>query len=167
MEWWSHNLIFDNSIIYKNITVKTFSKESIILFLEQFHQHSSLPPVVIPHLGWDWRIFKLLSGNIGTSEKMNTCRNSCVIKAASALPRINIGLVKILIFYNSVWKRNMMTGGSNSGSTMHKFSDLLQQLLEELQPKVTWDVELWMGYGVPWSQAHIRIKRILRGFMVI
>ena len=78
---------------------------NLSIFLEQFHQHSSLPPVVIPHLGWDWRVLRLLlSVNIGTSEKMTTCRNSCVKNAVKALPRINIGLVMILIVFKSIGK---------------------------------------------------------------
>ena len=85
--------------------MKTYSP-NLSLFLEQPHQHSSLPPVVIPHLGWDWRVLRLLlSVNIGTSGKMNTCRNRCVQKAMKALPRINIGLVKILIIFKSYLKK--------------------------------------------------------------
>ena len=92
----------------------------LLLFLEQPHQHSSLPPVVIPHLGWDWRVFKLLlSVNIGASEKMNTWRNRCVQNAIKALPRMNIGLVKMLISLRSNLSEKAISR-SRSGSTIHR-----------------------------------------------
>ena len=100
-------------------TMKT-CPPNLSIFLEQFHQHSSLPPVVIPHLGWDWRVLRLLlSVNIGTSEKMNTWRNRCVQNAIKALPRMNIGLVKMLISLCSNLSGKVISR-SRSGSTIHR-----------------------------------------------
>ena len=132
-------------------TVKTYAP-NLVLFLEQFHQHSSLPPVVIPHLGWDWRVFRLLlSVNIGTSEKMNACRNRCVQNAVKALPRIRIGLVKILIIFKIIWKSNTMTGGSRSGPTIHRLSNYSHWFknISSKKPVIYWLVIPLKK--VPWS----------------
>ena len=96
-----------------NTTSKKMLLPSVIS-LEQFHQHSSLPPEVTPHFGWLWRIFRFLVVAIlllcsfnssGTFEEMFTKSNSPWIRNArrrpAPEPMRNVGFINIDIMATS------------------------------------------------------------------
>ena len=72
--------------------------------MEQFHQHSSLPPVVVPQFGWSWRMGTFLADELSS---INVCSPTWIINVTNkwitktnSPPKITFGSIifKQLIF---------------------------------------------------------------------
>ena len=72
---------------------------SEVVVLVQFHQHSSLPPEVMPHLGWFRRTLLIVSlcsaSSIGTFRLLTKSSTICATNAKRAETIITVGFVNI------------------------------------------------------------------------